>query len=366
MNAFSAKQQRRQAAGIGVTRSVQAMNQPPTRRRMARYVISDGYGPPAYFVGDAPAASTKSATAGIAVNVAGAALAGVTGGLSLVASALVTSLFTKKDCKDCSPCGPLNMTGVQMLSTADAYWYFQRNPDVAAYYQKCGSAWPASPEAYASWHFYTYTNGGDQTGKFPPREDPRGKGVAAPAPAPAGAAPNSTLTSAVLGAGVAAGLSPDAQLQAQQAQFQQQAQLFQQQAAADLQKSQLAAEMTRQQDALAAEKQRQADNAKTAADAQAAINQIAAQAAQARQETEARAALAQQNADATAQAAQDAANRQIEQARILSQNQLAATQAQVAAAQSSGNKKLLYGLAVAAAVGAGIYLFSKKRKRARA
>lgn len=56
----------------------------------------------------------------------------------------------------CSPNGPLGPLAGPQLTDTGAALYFQQNPDVAAYYQKCGTFWGATAAYYASWHWYTF------------------------------------------------------------------------------------------------------------------------------------------------------------------------------------------------------------------
>lgn len=228
------------------------------------------------------------------------------------------------------------LAGIRMLTDNQGALYLAENPDVAAYYQKCGAVWSATPAQYASWHWYTFGNGKD------------GKSRTDPFTYPAASAPVAAAAGAVT---VPATAAPSATDLATLALLSQQYQLQ----AAKLQQDAADAQAKRINDANAEVLRAQA----TVTSAQLSAQSIAAESAN---------IAAGQAAQAQAQAAAAASSSQVEilrsAAALAQSRELAAAQATSAATasaeKSQTTKYVIIGLVVAAAI-AGVTTLAKRR-----
>lgn len=287
---------------------------------------------------------------GAASTAAGASLGGAI-------TSKISGLFGKKDCSGCSPCEALNMSGVQLLSSGDAAWYFQQNPDVYAYFQKCGGFWPASAEQYASWHFQNF-------GRGEGRANPTGRGAAQtvytpevlPRPASPGGIglPQGSLVP-VENSGVTSAMLEQRQREYEFA-LAQQAQVAQQQIAAaqiNAQQQAAQAELARQKemaDLRLAQKQR---DAARAAETRAALDaQAQASAEQTRQ--------IQLQAAAQAEAARAQAAEQARAAEARAQLTISAASAEAQAARAASNRTLMLAGGAALLIAGGFFLMRRK------
>jgi hypothetical protein len=273
----------------------------------------------------------------------------------------------------CSPDEPQlpGASGLPGVTAAQAGAYFAANPDVEAYFKKCGAIWSATPQLYVAWHWANFGGGKDGKTRTSPYDYPAGDTAVSPAAlgVPAGAATVPASTP---------GLDPTTLLLLSQ--FQSQAQRD----AAAATQLQYQQQLDRQAAVDKAAADYQAMQLKIATDAQNAQLAAAAAAAQAQAQVTAASLSAQaqvieaqkisdaQAASAAATAAAAQSTSQVEvlriaaqaaQSRTMSATAAATAAAKLAADTVSGSQTRKYLLIAAVVVTAGFVAYEVVRRR---